>query len=87
MANRGDLASVDDDMANDWWLAAECVHHADEVNFFPERGESGRQAKAICAVCPVRPQCLEFGLRTGSSGVWGGLTDRERRELRRAQPR
>ena len=85
MTVRGVLASVDHDVASDWWAAAECVHHADEINFFPERGESGRQAKAICAVCPVRRPCLEFGLRTRSSGVWGGLTDRERRQLRREQ--
>lgn len=41
-------------------------------------------AKAVCSGCPVRLSCLDFALRTGqSSGVWGGLDDDERAELRR----
>jgi WhiB family redox-sensing transcriptional regulator len=42
-------------------------------------------AKAVCATCPVRPECLEWALATGQdSGVWGGTSEEERRALRRA---
>jgi WhiB family redox-sensing transcriptional regulator len=58
--------------------------------FFPagERGEEAvaqiRQAKAICARCPVRLHCLVFALSTNQEdGTWGGLTPTERRSLRR----
>ncbi|RSS52832.1 WhiB family transcriptional regulator [Streptomyces sp. WAC06614] len=58
-----------------------------------ERGEDreGRDAlaKRICARCPVRRACLEHALRTRESyGVWGGLTEEERRAvLEAASPR
>ena len=59
-----------------------------EVDFFPARGESVRDAKAVCARCPVRSECLEFALRLKvAHGVWGGLSERERRTLRRDRHR
>ena len=43
------------------------------------------KAKAICAKCPVRPECLAFALRTDQvHGVWGGMSEQERRPLRSA---
>jgi WhiB family redox-sensing transcriptional regulator len=52
--------------------------------FFPERGESTREAKGVCRGCSVRSDCLEFSLRNGEKfGIWGGLSERERRRLRR----
>ena len=58
--------------------------HAGEVDFFPERGESVRAAKAVCAQCPVQSECLEYAMQWNHlSGVWGGLSERERRHLRR----
>jgi WhiB family redox-sensing transcriptional regulator len=54
--------------------------------FFPDRGESLAPAKAICAECIVRDECLEFALDQGERfGVWGGTSERERRKLRRAR--
>lgn len=53
------------------------------VNFFPRSGESGNEAKAICAECPVRKECLEHALTNHVSGIWGGMTARERDRLRR----
>jgi WhiB family redox-sensing transcriptional regulator len=50
--------------------------------FFPERGESTREAKAICRQCPVRDQCLEYGLGE-HFGIWGGTSGRERQRIRR----
>ena len=52
--------------------------------FFPERGESTREAKAVCKTCPVEAACLEFALRNGEKfGIWGGMSERERRRIRR----
>lgn len=50
--------------------------------FFPEQGKSAEWARAICADCPVKAQCLEYGL-WDSEGVFGGSTDAERRALRK----
>jgi WhiB family redox-sensing transcriptional regulator len=45
-------------------------------------------AKAICALCPVRVECLQWALDTAQdAGVWGGLSEGERRTLRRGQRR
>jgi WhiB family redox-sensing transcriptional regulator len=75
------------DFAVDWQQDAACVQHR-EVDFFPARGESVRDAKAVCACCPVRVQCLDFALRLKvAHGVWGGLSERERRSLRRERHR
>jgi WhiB family redox-sensing transcriptional regulator len=72
----------------DWRDDAACVTRAGQVDFFPERGESLREAKAVCAECPVRPECLEYAMQWNHlSGVWGGLSERERRQLRRRRRR
>ena len=52
--------------------------------FFPERGASTREAKEVCRGCVVRMDCLEYALVNGEKfGIWGGLSERERRRLRR----
>ena len=64
-----------------WWFAGLCAQTDPEL-FFPEKGGSVREAKAVCARCPVRAQCLEHALAHGERfGVWGGLSERERRRL------
>jgi WhiB family redox-sensing transcriptional regulator len=76
----------------DWRLRAACLS-ADPDLFFPisAHGSSAVQlgrAKAVCARCAVRPDCLRYALgQPGLQGVWGGTTDTERRGLRRAQSR
>ena len=66
-----------------WQEQARCRGVDGDV-FFPERGESSRPAKRICAECPVRLECLNAALRRGEQyGVWGGMTQRERRRLLR----
>ena len=51
--------------------------------FFPERGESAEPARQVCAACPVRQPCLDYAMTNRiSHGIWGGLTERERRALR-----
>jgi WhiB family redox-sensing transcriptional regulator len=66
-----------------WQDLANC-RGADADLFFPERGASTRAAKAICRECSVREECLEFAIRTSEKfGIWGGLSERERRKIRR----
>jgi hypothetical protein len=51
--------------------------------FFPGRGEPAGTARQICASCPVRQECLDYALSYGITyGIWGGLTERDRRPLR-----
>jgi WhiB family redox-sensing transcriptional regulator len=76
------------DDAPSWQEFAECVNYAGRVDFFPARGESVRDAKEVCATCRVRVECLDFALRMKvAHGVWGGLSERERRTLRRDRNR
>lgn len=56
--------------------------------WFPEEGGSPEAARAICARCPVQEACLQQALRNREPyGVWGGLTPRERQNLRRRRER
>jgi len=67
-----------------WWFAGLCAQTDPEV-FLPEKGGSVREAKAVCAGCPVCAQCLAHALAHGERyGVWGGLSEPERRRLERA---
>jgi WhiB family redox-sensing transcriptional regulator len=67
----------------DWWELSNCLG-VDPDLFFPERGASTRAAKAICGECLVRAECLEFAITTGEKfGIWGGMSERERRRVRR----
>ena len=63
-----------------WHARANCLGVATRL-FFPERGESTNEAKAVCAGCAVREECLEAGLGE-KSGIWGGLSERERKRIR-----
>lgn len=66
----------------DWFVDAACLG-ADPELFFPERGESSREAKAVCAGCPVRTECLEYALSENIiHGIFGGLSIRERRRIK-----
>src|SRR5712692_1387932 len=66
-----------------WQEEANCLG-VDPDLFFPERGASTREAKSVCRSCEVRADCLEYALRNGEKfGIWGGLSERERRRVRR----
>jgi WhiB family redox-sensing transcriptional regulator len=66
-----------------WQDLANC-RGADPDLFFPERGASTRTAKSICRECTVRDECLEFAIVSSEKfGIWGGLSERERRRIRR----
>jgi WhiB family redox-sensing transcriptional regulator len=65
-----------------WRLDALCAE-TDPEAFFPEKGGSTREAKRVCTGCEVRAECLEFALASDERfGIWGGLSERERRRLR-----
>lgn len=66
-----------------WYGGALCAQ-VDQDAFFPEKGQSTREAKQVCAMCPVATKCLEFALDNQERfGVWGGHSERERRRLLR----
>jgi WhiB family transcriptional regulator, redox-sensing transcriptional regulator len=75
-------------LLEDWWRAAAC-RSADPELFFPiaptaASGSDIRRAKQICASCPVSSPCLSYALaRRQEQGIWGGLTDEERRSVDR----
>ncbi len=66
-----------------WQERALCAQ-VDPEAFFPEKGGSTREAKQICTRCEVRAECLEYALdKDERFGIWGGLSERERRRLKR----
>ena len=66
-----------------WQERANCLG-VDPDLFFPERGASTKEAKGVCNGCEVRNECLEYALRHGEKfGIWGGMSERERRRIRR----
>ena len=74
---------------SDWRQEANSRAIRDPDLFFPV-GTTGpaleqiAQAKSICRACPVKKKCLEWALQTHQdSGVWGGLSEEERRALAR----
>lgn len=82
----------DTEPAADWRKSAACRTEDSDL-FFPQ-GTTGmwlaviEQAKAICRRCPVTGQCLQWALETGQdAGVWGGLSEAERRSLKRRKAR
>jgi WhiB family transcriptional regulator, redox-sensing transcriptional regulator len=65
------------------WRDEAACRGTDLALFFPDRGESAGPARQICASCPVRRPCLDYAIGQGiTSGIWGGLADRDRRPLR-----
>ncbi len=68
-----------------WRLDALCAE-TDPEAFFPEKGGSTREAKRVCTGCAVRSECLEYALSADERfGIWGGLSERERRRVRLAR--
>jgi WhiB family transcriptional regulator, redox-sensing transcriptional regulator len=71
------------------WREASLCAQTDAAVFFPEVGANATTARRICAVCPVRTDCLADALTTGDVGfgVRGGLTPTQRRALLNEQKR
>ena len=74
---------VDDAEELSWQDRALCAQ-TDPEAFFPEKGGSTREAKKVCRSSEVRAECLEYALEHDERfGIWGGLSERERRRLKR----
>lgn len=72
------------------WKSKGNCRGCDPDLFFPQRGQSTKEAKAICNgtgefdVCPVKEQCLDWAVEQNEKfGIWGGKSERERRVIRR----
>jgi WhiB family transcriptional regulator, redox-sensing transcriptional regulator len=79
------LLQLLDEGKSGWQGQANCMG-VDPDLFFPERGGSTREAKEVCRGCVVREDCLEYALANGEKfGIWGGMSERERRRVRRAR--
>ena len=78
-----DVECSDDAEDLGWQDRALCAQ-TDPEAFFPEKGGSTREAKKVCRGCEVRAECLEFALENDERfGIWGGMSERERRRLKR----
>ncbi len=70
--------------SDDEWQERALCAQTDPEAFFPEKGGSTREAKRICTGCEVRDACLDYALAHDERfGIWGGLSERERRRLKR----
>ena len=66
------------------WQERGLCAQTDPEAFFPEKGGSTREAKKVCLTCDVRQDCLEYALENDERfGIWGGLSERERRKLKK----
>ncbi|WP_304621701.1 WhiB family transcriptional regulator [Rothia sp. ZJ1223] len=78
------LYSTDGDDGELAWQADALCAQTDPEAFFPEKGGSTRDAKRVCSECPVRQACLDYAMENDERfGIWGGLSERERRRLRK----
>ena len=81
LTHLGAGASSNPDLS--WQERALCAQ-TDPEAFFPEKVGSTREAKIVCLSCDVRSECLEYALGHDERfGIWGGLSERERRRLKR----
>ena len=79
-----DLAEIFGLFEEQSWQERALCAQTDPEAFFPEKGGSTREAKRICTGCEVRGECLEYALQHDERfGIWGGLSERERRRLKR----
>jgi WhiB family redox-sensing transcriptional regulator len=79
-----ELFLLDGDAEEAGWQDRALCAQTDPEAFFPEKGGSTREAKKVCLTCEVRDECLESALMNDERfGIWGGLSERERRKLKK----
>jgi WhiB family transcriptional regulator, redox-sensing transcriptional regulator len=79
-----ELDVLDDESGELAWQERALCAQTDPEAFFPEQGGSTREAKRVCLSCDVRGECLEYALAHDERfGIWGGLSERERRKLKK----
>lgn len=67
------------------WVDQALCAQTDPDSFFPEKGGSTREAKSVCTNCIVAAECLDYAIDNDERfGIWGGLSERERRRIRKA---
>jgi WhiB family transcriptional regulator, redox-sensing transcriptional regulator len=69
----------------DSWRERALCPQVDPELFFPRQGDpkGARRAKNVCLHCEVRPECLQYAVTNDERfGIWGGLSERERRRLK-----
>lgn len=72
------------EIAGETWQDSALCRETDPEAFYPERGASPGPAKRICGLCDVKAECLSYALAHNERfGIWGGLSEEERRHLRR----
>lgn len=70
------------------WADRALCAEVDPELFYPDASVTARHAKRVCMACEVRVACLDYALRTGQRwGVWGGLSERQRRAILRQRER
>jgi WhiB family redox-sensing transcriptional regulator len=78
----------DYEIAEPWILESKCADDVFPDDFFANEGPGLQRALNICKTCPVRIQCADYAIRTDEQyGVWGGLTEADRRQIRTSRMR
>lgn len=68
-----------------WFDDANCLG-TDPEAFFPEKGGSTREAKAVCTRCTVAAECLDYALDSDERfGIFGGLSEHARRHIKKTR--
>lgn len=80
-----EIFAVNNDLTTPWQLDGLCAETDPEI-FFPVQNSSTiKQARRICDLCSVSVDCLNYALsRNIRSGIWGGVTENERRKIKKA---
>lgn len=65
------------------WVEEAVCSQTDPEIFHPAKGESRRAAVKICQSCPVIAECLNWALQHKETGIWGGTSENQRKQLRR----
>ena len=81
-----DLFKVATSSADVEWQGSALCAQTDPEAFHPEKGGSTKEAKRVCQACEVKDECLEYALEHNMRfGIWGGLSERERRRLQKSR--
>ena len=76
------------DVRDETWQDRGLCAQTDPDAFFPEKGESNREAKRVCQRCEVKAECLDYALTHDLKfGIWGGLSTQERGKIRKLHPK
>lgn len=80
-------AQIATELVADWRARAACSGYPNTL-FFPSSDgpdePAVEKAKAVCSICPVNADCLQYALETNQrAGIWGGTSEKERKSLRR----